>query len=80
MNNCYKNTVNKIKNTIKKHKLITENDCVLIALSGGGDSVFLLHALMELKDYFNFSISCAHLNHSLREEADKEAVFCKLQG
>ncbi|MEO6190798.1 MAG: tRNA lysidine(34) synthetase TilS, partial [Saprospiraceae bacterium] len=45
---------------------------MLVALSGGHDSMVLCHALLELK----ISFSCAHCNYRLRgEESDKDAIF-----
>lgn len=67
----------KTEYTIKKNALITEGDKVLIAFSGGGDSIFLLHMLSLLKDKYGFSIAAAHLNHALRAEADAEEQFAR---
>ncbi|SHG43925.1 tRNA(Ile)-lysidine synthase [Thermosyntropha lipolytica DSM 11003] len=57
---------------------------VILALSGGPDSMALLSVLRELADKIGFMIIAAHLNHGLREEADEEARFvedyCRLQG
>lgn len=75
MSLIYNNALNKIYSTIEKHSLICEGDKVLVALSGGSDSVFLLHALHNLSKKHNFSVSAAHLNHSLRPEADEEEHF-----
>lgn len=75
---------NIVKNTIKKHNLIKKNDKVLIALSGGSDSVCLLHILNDLKASMGFEIFACHLNHSIREEADNDCRFagelCKKLG
>ena len=57
---------NRVLNTIKKHNLINKDDKVLVALSGGSDSVSLLHLLNELKDIIGFEIYTCHLNHSIR--------------
>jgi tRNA(Ile)-lysidine synthase len=49
---------------------------VLVAVSGGADSVALLHVLAELRAPFGLSISVAHLNHSLRGgDSDEDAAF-----
>ncbi len=51
---------------------------VLVALSGGGDSVALLQLLVSLGDDLGITIEAAHLNHALREEeADRDELFCK---
>lgn len=52
---------------------------VLAALSGGADSVCLLHLLLSYRAESNadFPIAAAHLNHGLRgAEADRDEVFC----
>lgn len=54
------------KSIIKKEKFFSKNDSILIALSGGADSVCLFHLLNNLKDEFNLKISVIHLNHNLR--------------
>lgn len=51
---------------------------VILGLSGGPDSVFLLHMLVQLqKQYEGLEIIVAHLDHGWREESAKEALFCK---
>jgi len=66
-----------IENTIIEHNLINENDRILVALSGGSDSVTLLRTLYKLKDKYSFTISAAHINHSLRDTATRDMNFCK---
>lgn len=73
----YERLLKRIEKTIIEKKLIIQNDKVLVAFSGGGDSVFLLHMLNDIKDKYGFSLAAAHLNHSLREEADEEEFFSK---
>ena len=64
-------------NTIKKYYLIKENDSIVIGVSGGPDSICLLHILNELKDELNFKIYVAHINHMIRKEADEETEYVK---
>jgi len=64
--------ITKIAQTIKKHALISDNERVLIALSGGADSVALLHALKAL----GYDLCAAHINHMIRgEEALRDEWF-----
>ena len=50
---------------------------ILVALSGGADSVALLHALVELRESSGFRLAAAHLNHALRgDESDRDQHFC----
>jgi len=53
--------------------LINEGSVVIIGLSGGPDSLCLLHALSQLADSYDLSIVPVHVNHKLRPEADEEA-------
>lgn len=67
---------NRIKNTILKHQLISEGDSVLVALSGGADSVCMLDLLVNLKEELNIKVAAAHLNHMIRgAEADRDEAY-----
>lgn len=69
---------NKVYNTVKKYNMIKESDTILVALSGGADSVSLLHVLLNLKDEFGFEIAAAHVNHMIRgDEADRDELFVR---
>ena len=48
---------------------------VLVACSGGADSLALLYLLHELRDDFDFELAAAYVNHKLRNEAADEAIF-----
>ncbi len=67
----------KVKQTINKHSLIEKGDRVLLGISGGPDSVALLHLLFRLKKGLKFSLFLCHLNHGLRKEAGEDARFVK---
>ena len=68
----------KIKRHIDEHHLLQKGDKVLIALSGGADSVVLLHVLNSLKEELDITLYAAHFNHGIRgEEADRDERFCK---
>lgn len=67
-----------IRKYVEENKLIENFDRILVALSGGPDSVALLYILLELKKYYNITIGAAHINHSLRGEAsDGDEKFVK---
>lgn len=55
--------------TIEEFDMIKKGDRVLAAVSGGADSVCMLHALCMLKDKLGFKLYCAHLNHGIRGKA-----------
>jgi len=57
-------------------KLFVSGDAVLIAVSGGADSVALLHALILLAPRLSLRLGIAHLNHQLRgQDSDKDELF-----
>lgn len=63
---------------IDEKKLIKNGDKILIALSGGPDSVFLSNFLIKYKQRFKIDIGIIHINHMLRgKEADVDEKFCR---
>jgi len=63
---------------VKSRHLIDRGDSVTAALSGGPDSVFLLHFLYKTANIMNLSLSAVHLNHKTRgEENDADEAFCR---
>ncbi|MFZ1946114.1 MAG: tRNA lysidine(34) synthetase TilS [bacterium] len=58
-----------VRATIEKHNMLSGGERVLIAVSGGPDSVALLHALVSLKATYRLDLHLAHLEHGLRGEA-----------
>ncbi|MBO8159757.1 tRNA lysidine(34) synthetase TilS [Thermosyntropha sp.] len=65
----------KVSKFIIEEKLILPEEKVVLGLSGGPDSMALLHVLKGLEERLNFSLFAAHLNHGIRKEADDEARF-----
>ena len=64
--------------TIEKYNMLECGDKVIAAVSGGADSVCMLHILNNLKNDLKFSLCCAHINHGLRgEAADSDEAFVK---
>lgn len=75
--------LSKIRENITKYNLIEEGDTVIVALSGGADSMSLLYSLVQIQKYNiesdfspKFHIVAAHLNHCFRDEADNDERFC----
>nr|MBC7244065.1 tRNA lysidine(34) synthetase TilS [Chloroflexota bacterium] len=65
-----------VRSTIKRYHLLTRGDVVVVGVSGGPDSLCLLHLLFRLRDEYALSLHVAHLNHCLRgAEADADAAF-----
>ena len=68
----------KILNTIKKYNLINNDDIIVVAVSGGPDSMCLLNSLYNMKEKLAIKkLVVAHVNHMLREEAEEETQFVK---
>jgi tRNA(Ile)-lysidine synthase len=63
---------------IDRESLIEIGDKVIVALSGGPDSIFLLHFFHKNLERFGIELSACHINHNLRgKESDTDELFCK---
>ncbi|MCS7181384.1 MAG: tRNA(Ile)-lysidine synthetase, partial [bacterium] len=71
------NIFRKIEKFVKKENLIKEGDKILLAVSGGPDSVFLFHFFIYLLKKRKIDIKVTYIHHHLRKEADKEVEFVK---
>lgn len=67
----------KVQSTIEKYNLIKANDKIVLGVSGGPDSLFMLDVLNKLKEKLQFKIVVAHINHMIRKEAAEEEQFVK---
>ena len=66
----------RVRKTITRYNMLPRGSRVAVAVSGGPDSVCLLHVLLELAPAFDVSLSVAHLNHQLRgAESDEDERF-----
>lgn len=77
--------IDKVIETIDKNKMLNYGDKVIVGVSGGPDSMSLLHILIKLKDKYGLSLYAAHVNHSLRgieSDQDEEFVreYCRKEG
>ena len=73
-----KSTEQKVLRFIKENNLVSAGDRILVALSGGPDSVFLLHFFNKFKKKFKIQIEAAHINHKLRgKDSDRDEYFCE---
>ncbi len=64
-----------VRRFILRHDLIPRQSRVVVGVSGGPDSLGLLHVLLTLAPEFDWHLHVAHLHHGLRPEADEEARF-----
>lgn len=69
------NIINIVKNNIVENSLVKKGDKIVVAVSGGPDSMCLLDTLYRLKDELEFSILVAHVNHGIRIESDLEKEY-----
>jgi len=60
---------------LKKSGLIKKNEKILIAFSGGPDSVFLYNLLFFLREYYSIEISLIYVNHNLRKDVKNDLNF-----
>ena len=68
----------KVERTIGKYQMLAPKMRVIVGVSGGPDSITLLHLLFRMKAQYNLQLCVAHLNHQLRgREADEEAKWVK---
>ena len=65
----------RIIESIKQNKLINPGDVIGIAVSGGKDSMALLHYLSGLQDTLDFELVAVTIDHSIREESSSDAMF-----
>lgn len=61
--------LNKLRAAIREHQLVVNGETVVVGVSGGPDSLALLHALKTLAPEYDLKLQVAHLNHQLRGEA-----------
>lgn len=69
--------LNKVIQGIIKQKLIVTGDRLLLGYSGGPDSQFLFHLLLQLEQHISFHWQVVHIHHQLRESANRDEAFCK---
>ena len=70
--------VHKCREMILQHQMILPGDTGVVAVSGGADSVFLLHLLHMLSEEMHFRIVVAHVHHGIRgKEADRDAEYVR---
>jgi tRNA(Ile)-lysidine synthase len=70
--------IGKVRATVKRFWMLQDGDRVIVGVSGGVDSVVLLHVLTVLRDDYDLSLVVAHLDHGIRgEESRREADFVR---
>lgn len=69
--------LDQVRKTIARSAMLQPGDRVLIAVSGGVDSVVLLHALHALKEELQLSLAVAHFDHAIRPDSAQDAKFVR---
>ncbi|MEO6028602.1 MAG: tRNA lysidine(34) synthetase TilS [Candidatus Binatia bacterium] len=65
-----------VRDLMERHAMVTTGDHVLVAVSGGADSVALLLGLLDLRDALGITVTVAHLDHRLRgAESARDRAF-----
>ena len=74
--------LSRVLRTVRMHRMVSHGGRVLVALSGGADSIAMLHLLRELETTGVLTIAgVAHFNHRLRgAAADADERFCRDAG
>ena len=68
----------KVLRFIEDNRLLEKDDKVIVAVSGGADSVSLLHLIISIKELYHLSVFAYHFNHMIRgEEADRDERFVR---
>lgn len=71
--------LNKVRAAVDDHNLIAQNDRILVGLSGGKDSIFLLYCLILLKErsYLKFDLIACHIDIGLGLDMGDVEDFCR---
>ena len=69
--------MDEVLNYIKNSIGLKPGDAVVAGISGGPDSMALLHVLQLVKKDIDIRIICAHVNHNQRDESDEEEKYVK---
>ncbi|MCM1544504.1 MAG: tRNA lysidine(34) synthetase TilS, partial [Ruminococcus sp.] len=68
----------KIISTIEKYDMLTNVKSVVVGVSGGADSICLLHFLSKIREKYGIVLSAVHINHNIRgEEAKRDENFVR---
>ena len=72
MDTCFVQEMHKF---ISQHTMIEDGETVLVAVSGGADSLALLYGLHTLQTHLKCHLHVVHLNHGLRQDSTSDAEF-----
>jgi tRNA(Ile)-lysidine synthase len=69
-----------LERTLRRHAMLAGGETVLVAVSGGADSVALLHFLVELAPAWRLQLHVLHVDHQLRPDSPADADFVRVFG
>src|SRR5438034_388533 len=72
--------VHAAERTIRRHAMLAGGETVLIGVSGGADSVALLHVLLRLAGALDLRLHVLHVDHGLRPDSARDAEFVRALG
>jgi len=68
----------RVERAIEERSLFARGERIVVGVSGGADSVALLHLLCELREKHEYRVAVAHVNHGLRgDESDGEEAYVR---
>lgn len=71
-------TYTKFRNYVFENRLIYPGDSILLSLSAGKDSMFMLHMIIKLQNELPLTLGIFHLNHLTRgEDSDSDEIFVR---
>lgn len=78
MGHFLENILQRVENWVSDNSLLTDGCDVVVAISGGSDSIFTLWAMQQLAQAHRMKVSAIHINHLLRgNESDEDEQFVR---
>ena len=71
--------LSRVHDYILRHAIVAAGDAVVVAISGGADSLCLLYVLHDVSPALRLRLHVAHLDHALRPGSDGDAAFVAAQ-
>jgi tRNA(Ile)-lysidine synthase len=69
-----------VERTLRRHAMLAGGETVLVAVSGGADSVALLHLLLALAPSWRLALHVLHVDHGLRADSGRDAALVRALG
>src|SRR5207249_12297672 len=71
--------IHQIARTARRHRMFEPGSCVVVACSGGPDSLCLLHTMVRIRRLFRVRLACFHFDHRLRSGSAADANYVRQQ-